>query len=139
VTPSSGDDVLLDTHALHWWLNEPGRLSGPAAAAIDDARTALVSPISMWEMGMLTKKGRLVVSDAPLPAWLRALRDHPKVAITPLAAEIALDAGLIDGLDGDPADRLLVATARAYRVPLVTKDSRLHDFAKATRFIATLW
>lgn len=139
MTPSSDDDVLLDTHALHWWFNEPGRLSARAVKTIDAARTALVSPISMWEMGMLVRKGRLVLQDSTPSSWLRMVRDHPKIAITPFAAEIALDAGLIEGLHGDPADRLLVATARAYRVPLITKDTRLRDFAKATRFIATVW
>lgn len=132
--------VLADTHVLLWWLAGGGRLSRSADRAIDDASRVLVSPISCWEVGTLERQGRIRL-DRPVSNWVAALLDDPRTAVAALSAEAAAWAGSIadDRFPGDPADRLIYATARELRVPLVSKDERLHAFAALDGAVRVVW
>lgn len=136
---SRPDTVLLDTHALLWWQAESGRLSTAAEAAITEARHVLVSPISCWEVSMLVTKGRVGL-DRPVATWVRDLLGEGGPAeaaeLTPAVAALA---GQLTDLHGDPADRLIYATARGLGVPLVTKDQRLADAAAGDDQVTVIW
>jgi PIN domain nuclease of toxin-antitoxin system len=129
--------VLLDTHIWTWWLLGSERLSTPERTALDRlaARGALrVAAVSLWEVQMLHQKRRLTL-DRPFDVWLRDAAAAGVVEIAALDVEvvIALD-GLPASFHGDPADRLIVATARAHRIPLAT-----HDGAIRRSRAATIW
>lgn len=122
--------VVLDTHAWVWWAADPDRLSEAAAAAIEHSEDVGVSAISCWEVTMLVAKGRLEI-DRPVERWIRQALGRPGVRALPLGPREATAAGLLqdDGFPGDPADRMIYATARAAGSPLVTRDEaiRAHD------------
>jgi PIN domain nuclease of toxin-antitoxin system len=115
--------TVLDTHTLIWWRSAPTRLSEPARAAIEASRAVTVSAISCWEVEMLVSRGRIEI-DRAAGAWLRkALAD---VTVVDVTCEIARAAGAMgDGFPGDPADRLILATAQAAGGKLITADRAL--------------
>lgn len=130
--------LLLDTHAFIW-LARGRRLADDAERAVGEAAEAsalLVSPVSAWEIGLLIRKNRLTL-DIPPAAWFRRALEQPGVHLTPLTVEAAV-CDLPEVMHPDPADRLLVATARDLDVPLVTRDGRILDMAAATGHIAVI-
>lgn len=130
--------ILLDTHVLLWWQAESDRLSTVARDHLALATSVLVSPISCWEIGMLVARGRVQL-DRPTAAWVRDLLADDRVAIAELTASVAVTAAELDGFHGDPADRLLYATARRQAVPLVTKDRLIHRYAEVDRTVSVVW
>ena len=136
---SRRDAVLLDTHVLLWWQAESDRLSRTAAAAISGATNVLVSPISCWEVSMLMAKGRVAL-DRPVTTWvIDLLGEGGPAEVADLTPTVAAAAGQLSDLQGDPADRLIYATARTLGVPLVTKDQRLTDAAASDEAVAVVW
>ena len=121
--------VLLDTHAWIWWTDDPARLSAAARDAIERSDAIGVAAISCWELGMLAMGGRLTL-DREVSRWVRQALAQPGVVAIPLTPKVALDAALLESEDfvGDPADRLIYATARDAGAPLVTRDARLLAF-----------
>ncbi len=118
--------ILLDSHALQWWSAEPARLSAAARAAIVGADELAVSAITWFELAWLAGRGRIVVS-IPVRSWLTGLAAGVRTAgITPAIAHAA--ASLPDKFPGDPADRLIYATALEHEWQLVTKDRKIHRF-----------
>lgn len=131
--------VLLDTHALVWWKAGGDRLSRAAARAIERADVVLVSPLSCWEVAALHRQGRLRLDREPV-VWVRDLLRSERVAVADLTPEAAAWAGTLgDEFPGDPIDRLLCATAQDLRVPMITKDERLREYALRSRLITTVW
>lgn len=121
---------LLDTHILLWWLEDRDRLSAAEREIFDSAGPESplgVSDITLWEVAMLENLGRIALA-IPLREWLEKAIAPPlvqRIGISPaIAAEVAR---LPDSLHRDPADRLLVATARIGGLTLVTQDRRLID------------
>ncbi len=125
--------ILLDTHAA-LWLADTDRLSEAAIAALDFAQeddvAVLLSPISAWELGLLVSKGRVAITAQPEP-WLDALIDDG-LGWAPLTPHVLVSASFLPGnLHGDPADRILAATARAFDYRLMTRDRALLAYAAA--------
>ena len=126
--------ALLDTHVLIWWLNDRTRLS-PAqrevVGSVGPEAPLLVSDISLWEVATLHGLGRIRLA-LPLREWLDKAVAPPLVrrhGISPaVAAEVA---ALPDSFHRDPADRILVATARVLGATLLTQDRRIVDAALA--------
>jgi PIN domain nuclease of toxin-antitoxin system len=115
--------VLLDSHVVHWWSAEPGRLSHAAAQAIDQADELAVASISWFELAWLATHGRISLT-IPVHAWLDGLSGQVRtVGTTPSIAIAAVS--LPSSFPGDPADRLIYATAVEGGWSLVTKDERL--------------
>ncbi|MBF6618698.1 MAG: type II toxin-antitoxin system VapC family toxin [Patulibacter sp.] len=122
--------VVLDTHAWLWWLVDPQRLSPAARDAIEVADEIGIASISGWEIAMLAERGRIAL-DRPVGRWVRdGLSADPRIVELPLTSAVAVRAvGLgSEGMHGDPADRVLYATARDRNAPLVTRDEALRAF-----------
>lgn len=131
--------LLLDTHALIWWLTGSRRLSSRAAKEIRQAKSVLVSPISCWECAVLVRKRRIQL-DRDLFEWIGDALSHDRVDVAPLTVSAAASAGMLgDAFDGDFADRFLYASARELAVPLVTKDDAIRAFARASGDVQTIW
>jgi PIN domain nuclease of toxin-antitoxin system len=131
--------VLLDTHVLLWWQAGGERLSRAAAEAIDAANAILVSPLTFWEVATLHRLGRIALDREPA-SWATNLLQADRLVLVPLTAEAATLAGQIDGtFPGDPIDRMLYATARDRRVPLISKDEPIRTFAAAAREVEVIW
>ena len=120
--------IPLDTHVLLWQEQGDRRLGQQTRRAIERAlqeNGAAVSAISFWEIGMRVEKGRLDFL-LDLGAWRRNLLEHGLLEIG-VDGEIAVRAGLLPDMHGDPADRLIVATALEGH-QLVTADRRILDW-----------
>lgn len=130
--------TLLDTHALFWWYASPGRLSARARRAIGQALRhgpISASVISLLELSTAYRRGRLHL-ERPADAWLEDLRELPELRLEPVTAAIAQAAGALpDTLPGDPADRIIAATAISLGAALVTADRRL----RAAPQLTTVW
>ena len=130
---------LLDTHVLLWWLAGGDRLSRAAAAAIKGADAVLLSPLTFWETATLKRLGRVEL-DRELSVWVQDVLRQPRITMAALSPEAAAWAGnLGPTFPGDPIDRLLYATSRDLRVPLVSKDDGLRAFAAATGDVEIVW
>jgi len=118
--------LLLDTHALLWWLADDARLERSAVEAISDAEIVAVSAASAWEIGIKQAIGKL---DGPDD--LSAEMATNGFIELPVTVAHALAAGALPPLHADPFDRMLVAQARAEGFTLVTRDQRLADYGIA--------
>ena len=121
--------LLLDTHALIWWLGDDTQLSAKQRAAIQDTESkgeALnIAAISLWELAKLIELGRVEIAGTP-DVLFDELDGHPLLRILPLTPRIALESTRLGaGFHKDPADQLIVATARAHALRLVTSDDRI--------------
>jgi PIN domain nuclease of toxin-antitoxin system len=115
--------VLLDSHVIHWWSAEPDRVSGAAAKAITEATELAAADISWFELAWLAGHERITVT-IPVASWLRQLAIQVRtVPVTPEIAAAAVD--LPSSFPGDPADRLIYATAIQNGWRLITKDRKL--------------
>jgi PIN domain nuclease of toxin-antitoxin system len=125
MTGGPGGAVVLDTHALVWLLQGNPRLGPKSRAQIEVAAStdgALVAAISVWEIAMLVAKGRLAL-DREVGAWIEAALSLPGLRLAPLDPGIAVDATRLPGdIQSDPADRMIVATARQHTATLITDD-----------------
>jgi len=127
--------ILLDTHAWVWWVAEPARLSKRAAAAVRSADALGISAISCWEVAMLVAHKRLRL-DRDVLVWVQQALSLPRIVLLPITPEIAVASTRLPGRHhGDPADRILTATARETGVALVTRDRGL----RAYREMRTIW
>jgi PIN domain nuclease of toxin-antitoxin system len=131
--------ALLDTHALVWLVDGDARLSAPARRAAEAAAAegALwVAAISVWEIGMLVAKDRLALRQ-DVHEWMDAVLALPGLRLAPLSPAMALAATRLPGeCHGDPADRMIAATARHLGVPLLTADRQLLAYAQAGHLAA---
>lgn len=132
------DLVLLDTHALLWWQAGGKRLSRRARSAIDGAEVRLVSPISFWEIAMLAEKGRIAL-DRSAVKWANDLLVEDRVEPADLTPTIAASAGLLGAFHGDPADRMIVATASSFGVPIITKDGLITEYCEGAGGPSVIW
>ena len=126
--------ILLDTHALLWWVQGDARLSSGAAGAIEaehdqaGAQGVLVSAISCWEVAMLVSRERLALS-LELQTWLDTVAAISFVRLLPLEPRTAVAATRLPGdFHADAADRFLVAQARQLDVPLLTADEKIRRY-----------
>ena len=121
--------LLLDTHIWLWWQLGQSELSTRERDVLDNLAAAgtppALSAISLWEAQMLVEKGRLTL-DIPLAYWLPTAAAPETVTLLPMDVEavLALD-NLPKSFHGDPADRIIVATARANGLPLATRDGNI--------------
>ncbi len=120
--------VLLDTHVVHWWSAEPQRVSARARTVLDQADELAVAAISWFELAWLARHERILVN-IPIRSWLEGLSAQLQtIGTTPAIADTAT--ALPSSFPGDPADRLIYATAIEHDLPLVTKDRAIRNNAR---------
>lgn len=124
--------TLLDTHAWIWWVTEDRRLSAAARRAIDRAgaqQNLALSLISVWEVAKKTEKGQLVL-DRAVDDWIDQACATPGLQLVELTRPILIESCRLPGIfHGDPADQMIVATAREREAAIVTKDDRIRGYA----------
>jgi PIN domain nuclease of toxin-antitoxin system len=130
--------TLLDTHAWIWWVTRDKRLSPRAKSAITAAvteRNLWISLISVWEIAKKVEKQQLVL-DRPLDQWLDEAVTPEGLGVWELTRPILVQScALPQPFHGDPADQILVATARRHGAVLITQDRRLRRYAH----VQSLW
>ena len=128
--------IVLDTHVWIWWVSEPEKLSAEAKSAIEYAESGGICPISCWEISTKVAQGKLEL-DREVGLWVRHALARPALQLLDLTADIAVMAGQLGlaGFHGDPADRLIAATALCHGTQLVTKDQMIRDFPG----VQTIW
>jgi len=126
-------DLVLDTHILIWLINGDAALKSTSKNIIKEVckrNLLLVPAISIWEIAMLKNKGRIKLTQ-PLQQWVKKVSSLPYLKIVPLDEAIALESCKLPGdFHGDPADRMIIATARILDTPLMTKDKKIIDYGK---------
>lgn len=130
--------IVLDTHILIWWVNDPAALSEPSRTVIEAAlssRTVHVSCISSWEIALLVERGRLRLA-LDVRDWLSRCEALPFLTFVPVSNAIAVESvRLPDFPHADPADRIIAATALSLGASLVTKDDKLRNYPH----LKTVW
>ncbi len=115
--------MLLDTHVVHWWSAEPDRVSSAAQAALEQADDLVVAAISWYELAWLAEHERIAVG-IPVRSWLQGLAAQLRtIPINPAIAHTAVS--LPSSFPGDPADRMIYATAVENDLQLVSKDQAM--------------
>jgi PIN domain nuclease of toxin-antitoxin system len=125
--------ILLDTRVLVWLDEANPRLGAGAIEQIDtafQAGNAMVSAISFWEVSMLVRKGRIRL-DMDLSVWRNDFIEQGLIEL-PVTGEIGIKAAGLEQFHGDPADRLIAATALLHSLTLITADEKLLNFKLAT-------
>jgi len=124
--------VLLDTHSWIWYASGNPTLNKTAKKIITTAlqhHTAYLAAISFWEMAMLDKKQRIIL-EMPCLEWLNKSIELTHLRILPLTPSIAAESCSLPGqFHGDPADCMIVATARVEGLALVTRDTKMLRYA----------
>lgn len=130
--------IVLDTHAWVWWVGSPDRLSDLARNVIDGATeegVVHVSSFSAWEVALLVSHGRLALNVGTAD-WITQSEALRSLRFVPVSNTIALRSAELPGsLHNDPADRIIVATARSMGATLVTRDVKLREYAH----VETVW
>lgn len=130
--------IVLDTHTLLWWVNDPEPLSASARTAIDAAvksRLVYVSTVSSWEIALLVERGRLRLA-LDVRDWLCRCEALPFLTFVPVSNAIAVESvRLPEFPHADPADRIIVATAMSLGAGLVSKDDKLRNYPH----VRTIW
>ncbi len=131
--------IVIDTHVLVWWASSSDALSTAAAKAIKKTLAKndeiIISSISAWEISMLIENGRLVLS-MDVESWLDEVSQIDGIRFVPVDNEIGIKSTMLPGeFHKDPADRIIVATARKLAVPLVTADEKIINY----EHVKTVW
>ncbi len=120
--------VLIDTSALIWWMCDPTRLSRLARSALASPPNGLlVSAVSFWEVGAKVRRGRLDLGSS-FDDFVTTVQAMENVSILAVDLPTWLDVIDLDWDHGDPADRIIVATARRHRATLVSSDRAILAF-----------
>ena len=129
---------LLDTHTWIWWHSRPEKLSPKVKSIIakpDKVDNILLSVISPWEFCKLLEKGRLSISIDTLE-WLEQALDMTGLKLIPLSISISYKSTILPPpFHNDPADQIIVATAREYNAIILTKDERILNY----QHVHSLW
>jgi len=126
--------LLLDTHAAVW-ISQNEELAEPAIRALDNAEDegvpVLISPITAWEVGLLVARGRLALPTDP-DTWFEKLLEAPNTQLAEMSPKVLIASSYLPNAPvKDPADRILIATAREHGFTLITRDRALLAYAAA--------
>jgi PIN domain nuclease of toxin-antitoxin system len=134
------NSILLDTHVLVWYVNGSEELSKPLQKLITQALEqgqAYVAAISLWEIAMLDKKQRIILT-IPCLEWIKKSLEITGLGVVPLTPSIAVESCQLPGtFHGDPADRMITATARVEGLTLLTRDKHILTYSRS-KYISAL-
>jgi len=122
--------IVLDTHIWVWWVDDSQQLRDRQRQIIQDnvQRGLGVSAISCWEVAKLVEYGRLELACA-VEEWMEQATAYPGMQLLELTRQIAIESAKLPGsFHRDPADQIIVATARVYDIPLLTADRRILQY-----------
>ncbi len=126
--------ILLDTHIWVWWVhNSPQLTIQHRNLILNNEETGLaVSVISCWEVAKLVEYGKLELP-CSVDDWFSQALVYPGIHLAGMTPQIALESTRLPGnFHRDPADQIIVATARINQIPLLTADSRIIDYPHVT-------
>jgi PIN domain nuclease of toxin-antitoxin system len=127
--------VILDTHALYWWINRtPGKLGQQQLDVIETAESLAMSVMTCWEMAWLVKHGRIELN-LPVTEWLDQVEKYG-VDVIPVTRSIVQRAVSLPEHHKDPVDRIIIATAIELQARLVSVDSRFPEYQEVTGLLA---
>jgi len=122
--------IILDTHIWIWWVHQPDLLTEIQIETIAAQESEIigVSAISCWEIAKLVEYQRLALP-CSLEEWFEEALNYPGIELISLSPKIAIESTRLPGnFHKDPADQIIVATARIYNCPLVTLDKKILDY-----------
>ena len=122
--------IVLDTHIWVWWVHGHSRLSEAHSTILQDHEESGlgISAISCWEVAKLVEKGRLTLPH-PIETWMRLALNYPGISLLPLEPKVAIESTRLPRpFHNDPADQIIVATARIYQCSIVTADEKISDY-----------
>ena len=128
--------IVLDTHIWVWWVHGDERLSPTQLEFIQDNEAGIIgiSAISLWEIAKLVEHGKLELQ-IPLEKWFTQALNYPGVQIIELTPEIATESTCLPGeFHRDPADQIIVATARELGATVVSADEPISGYAHVRAF-----
>jgi PIN domain nuclease of toxin-antitoxin system len=131
-TTSESRPLLLDTHVWIWFMLANPELSISERTTINRAAASgrlRIAAISVWEAALLASRGRIVLGQ-PMGQWIERAVSARGLSIEPLLPRVAIEgSALPEAFHRDPADRMIVATARVTGAILMTRDRRILDYA----------
>ena len=118
--------IILDTHIWIWWIDKHEKLTAKNRNLIEQYRHEGlgISVISCWEIAKLVEKHRLKF-ECSVEEWLNSALAYPKIQLLDLTLPIILQSTQLEGFHQDPADQIIVATAKVYDCPLLTQDTKI--------------
>ncbi len=132
--------IVLDTHALIWWVNGSDKLSETALRAINNEQATeggqiIISSISTWEIALLIEKGRLALT-MDIDDWIKTISLIKNLRFVPIDNNIAIQSVRLPGnFHPDPADRIITALARHLSANLISSDKKI----RAYKYVKTIW
>ncbi len=122
--------IILDTHIWVWWVNDSPRLTEQHKLWIEDYQSQGlgISVISCWEVAKLVEKNRLFLS-IPVDEWLQTALAYPGIQLLDLSVPIIVQSTQLIGFHNDPADQIIVATAKVFDCFLLTADGKILNYA----------
>ena len=127
--------IILDTHIWIWWVNESPRLTEKQKEIINEnqSKGLGISIISCWEVAKLVEKQRLVLS-IPVEEWLEKASEYPGIKVLELNIPILVESTKLRGFHNDPADQIIVATAKVNNSKLLTVDGKILKYSGVETF-----
>ena len=131
--PKFEQGIIQDTHAWIWLFSGSTELSTEVITQINKAGKqgkVFISAISVWELSMLVAKKRVILSQS-IHQWVKDGLNQPGVNLATMSPEVAIESSVLPGeVHGDPADRIIVATARINNLVLLTRDKKILRYGK---------
>ena len=124
--------LLMDTHIWYWFAIGDKALTTKIISIINDAAlddSLYLAAISVWEIAMMESKGR-VNFKLPTLQWIEEALKGVPIQLVPLYPAISVESCYLEDFHGDPADRIIVATARVENLTLITRDKKIQSYAK---------
>jgi PIN domain nuclease of toxin-antitoxin system len=126
----SAEMIIIDTHIWVWWVHDDKKLTKAQIEIIktNEDNTIGISAISLWEIAKLVERERLVLP-CPIEEWFEQAMSYPGIRIMELTPEIVIESTQLPGeFHRDPADQIIVATARVIDCRLVTSDEKITEY-----------